>query len=177
MVNGTENRVALVGTGVIGRGWIYVFTRAGCRTRIYDRDPLQIQKTLEWFKQTLKQDVNDGLLSAEKAEAQLARVSTHEDLGSAVQGATYIQESGPERLDIKQSIFSHIDQIADSTAIIASSTSALNINEIAAGLPGIHRCVLAHPFNPPHVIQAVEVMPTQQTDPDVTQRTLDFLKT
>jgi len=177
MVAPVENRVALVGTGIIGRGWIYVFTGAGCRTRIYDSDPLQIQKVLAWFKQTLKQDVNDGFLSAEKAESQMTLVSAHEDLRSAVQGAAYIQESGPERLDIKQSIFAQMDQTADPTAIIASSTSSLDINEITTDLPGIHRCILAHPFNPPHVIPAVEVMPTKQTDPKVTQQTIDFLKT
>ena len=62
--------VALVGTGVIGRGWIQVFAGAGCRTRVYDVDPSQAEKALAWFEEALEQDIADGFITAQEAEAR-----------------------------------------------------------------------------------------------------------
>jgi len=168
--------VAIVGAGVIGRGWIQVFARAGCYIRIYDRDPHQIQKALDWFEEDLRLDVAGGFTTTQRAEARKALVSTHLDLEEALAGAEYIQESGPERLEIKKAIFAEVDHIADKSAIIASSTSTLDINNIAADLSGINRCVMAHPFNPPNIVPVVEVMPTKETDPEIMIHTIEFLK-
>ena len=168
--------VALVGTGVIGRGWMRVFSRAGCRTHLYDNDPSQTRKALAWFEESLKLDVSDGFITAKEAESSRTLVSTHDDLADALSGVQYIQESGPEKLEIKRTIFRLLDQTADPEAIIASSTSSLDMNKIAEGLHGISRCIMAHPFNPPHIIPVVEVMPTRKTNPEVTKATIDFLK-
>ncbi len=176
MVEPTIKNVAVVGTGVIGRSWIYVFARAGCRTRVYDRDLAQTQKALAWFEENLKQDIADRFITGPEAEACRESVSEYDDLRETLSGAEYIQESGPESIEIKQTIFAEIDRTADPSAIIASSTSALDINSIAAGLPGISRCIMAHPFNPPHIVPVVEVMPTRETDPEVTRCTTEFLK-
>jgi len=168
--------VALVGTGVIGRGWIQVFSRAGCHTRIYDTDASQIEKALTWFEKNLEQAVADGVVSHQEAKTRRALVSAHRDLKEALSEAEYIQESGTEKLDIKQAIFAEIDKAANPSAIIASSTSGLDMNDIAKGLPGISRCIMAHPFNPPHIVPVVEVMPTKETNPEVVERTVAFLK-
>ena len=168
-------RVALVGTGVIGRGWIQVFSRAGCKTRIYDPDTSMADAALNWVEDDLNLDKADGLISAEDIKSRLALISVHADLEDALDGAEYIQESGPEHLEIKQSIFARIDQSANQSAIIASSSSGMDINQIASGLPGISRCILAHPYNPPHVTPAVEVLPTEKASPEVTKRAIDFL--
>jgi 3-hydroxyacyl-CoA dehydrogenase len=168
--------VACVGTGVIGRSWIQVFSGAGCRTRIYDASPEQVKNALVWFEEALEQDIADGIVTANEAEARRSLVSAHDNLKEAVRGAEYIQESATERLDIKRNLYAELDRIAPPAAILASSTSALDINDIAAGLPGISRCIMAHPFNPPHVIPVVEVLPTKQTRAAVTTRTMAFLK-
>ncbi|MFH1091255.1 MAG: 3-hydroxyacyl-CoA dehydrogenase NAD-binding domain-containing protein [Pseudomonadota bacterium] len=168
--------VACVGTGLIGRGWTYIFTRAGCQTRIYDQLPSQIDAAMAWFKQALHQDVLDGFITETEASAALRLVSPHTELAEAVRGAEYIQESCAEDLQVKKAVFAEIDQVSDPKAIIGSSASSLDMNEITAGLPGAHRCVLAHPFNPPHIIPAVEVMATTKTDPEVLRRTIEFLR-
>ncbi len=176
MVEGTINKVTVIGTGLIGRGWTHVFSGAGCRTRIYDKDPSQVEKSLVWFEENLKQDIVDGRISNNQAQLQRSLVSAHYDLKEALAGAEYVQESSTEKLEIKRAIFTEVDKATDQSVIIASSTSALDINDIARNLPGISRCIMAHPFNPPHIIPVVEVMPTKETDPKVVEQTTSFLK-
>jgi L-gulonate 3-dehydrogenase len=168
-------RVTLIGTGVIGRGWIQVFSRAGCETRIYDPDARMADSAMKWVEDDLIRDKADGFIDADEIKSRLDLISVHDDLEDALDSAEYIQESGPENIRIKQSIFSQADRISDPSAIIASSSSALDINQIAEGLKGISRCILAHPYNPPHVIPAVEVLPTKKASPGVIKRAMDFL--
>jgi len=171
----TVANVAVVGTGVIGRSWMSVFARAGCRTRIYDRDPKQLNRALDWLEQDLKMDRKEGLLRAGEASALRERISAHTDISEALRGAGYVQESGPEEIALKQTLFSTLDDAAGPNAILASSTSGLNINDISTNLGGAHRCIVAHPVNPPHVIPVVEVLAGSQTDAKVVKRTSEFL--
>lgn len=162
----TIQDVAVVGTGVVGRSWIYVFARAGCRTRVYDRDRAQVSRALGWLEKELPRDREAGLRE---------RVSAHGDLAGAVRGAAYVQESGPEDLSVKHAVFVELERVAVPSAILASSTSALDMTEIAAGLASAGRCVVAHPVNPPHVVPVVEVLGGERTDPDVVERARVFL--
>jgi 3-hydroxyacyl-CoA dehydrogenase len=152
-----------------------VFARAGYQTHLYDRDPAQVEKAVQWLAEDLELDRQAGLLSADQTTALRSRVTVHDELGEALAGAGYVQESGPEQLDLKQSLYAELDRAADPSTILGSSTSALDMTEIAAGLPGARRCIVAHPVNPPHVIPAVEVLPGKQTDPAVVERTCTFL--
>ena len=168
--------VTVVGTGVIGRSWAQVFARAGCATRLYDRDPAQVEKALALFAADLEQDVAEGFETASTAAACVHRVSAHAGLGDALSGSGYVQESAPEDLAQKRAIYAELDRLADPQAILASSTSAMDMTAIAAGLPGAARCIVAHPVNPPHVVPVVEVLPGKATDPDVVARTTGFLR-
>jgi 3-hydroxyacyl-CoA dehydrogenase len=154
---------------------MYVFARAGCQTRIYDRDPKQLNRALDWLEQDLKLDRKEGFLRAVEASALRARISVHTDISEALRGAGYVQESGPEDVALKQALYSALDGAADPNTILASSTSGLNISEISANLAGAHRCIVAHPVNPPHVIPVVEVLGGSQTDTKVVTRTCAFL--
>src|SRR3954447_9242040 len=94
--------VAVIGTGVVGRSWARVFSRAGCRTRLYDGDPAQVERALAWLDECAAGEVVEGWIRAEEAQASHALVSGHIDLAEAVAGAGYVQESSPEQLAIKQ---------------------------------------------------------------------------
>jgi 3-hydroxyacyl-CoA dehydrogenase len=158
--------VAVVGTGVIGRSWVQVFIRAGCQTRIYDENPEQIEKALTWLDQDLE---------AEQADTRRSLVSVHTSLSDALKGAGYVQESGPEQIEVKKAIYARLDEAADPNAILGSSTSAYDMSEIASGLSGARRCIVAHPVNPPHVIPVVEILPGAETDPEVVAQTSEFM--
>lgn len=176
MSNDRPKLVTLVGAGVIGRGWIRVFAGAGVPVRLYDRDPAQGPATLEWLRKDLELDETEGLAPAGTADAILGRVTFEPDLAKALKGADYVQESAPERIEVKQAVYREMDALADPGAILASSTSALDIGEIAGGLPGERRCLMAHPFNPPHILPVVEMLGTPKTDPALLETACRWLK-
>lgn len=167
--------VALVGMGVIGKGWMRVFCDAGCKVHIYDANADQVAKALAWLERSINRDIQEGFITAERGQKSLGFVKGHERLDEALVEAQYVQESCPEQLAHKQVIFAELDEIARPEAVIASSTSGLNINDIARDLKGVARCIMAHPFNPSYVLPVVEVLPTDHTDPMVTKQTIDFL--
>jgi L-gulonate 3-dehydrogenase len=167
--------VSVIGTGVIGRSWMRVFARAGLETRLWDRDPARIEQAWEWYKADLRRLRKElGLRKAETREERrsVVRCATLEE---ALAGTHYVQESGPEDLAAKRELFAELDAAAPPAAILASSTSALDPGAITEGLAGAHRCVVAHPVNPPHVVPVVEVLGGPATDPATVRRTLRFL--
>ena len=166
---------ALVGTGVIGRSWSRVFVRGGCRVRLYDPDPEQARRALRWFREDVALDVREGFVTKDDEAAWRDRVTVHTDLHEALSGAGYVQESGPERIDLKRAIYEKMDQAAEKDAILASSTSALDVNEFAGAVPGAWRCITAHPVNPPHIVPLVEVQSSAKTKPEVQEKTIAFL--
>ena len=171
----TFTTVAVVGSGVIGRSWANLFLRAGCRTRIYDRDPAQVEPALDWLNSDLDRDLRDGVIDEPERQERSKRVSSCNSLSEVLSGAAYVQESGPERLDLKQALYQDLDRLASSETILGSSTSTLDMSDIARDLPGAARCVVAHPFNPPHMIPAVEVVPGLQTSPETVEAACAFL--
>lgn len=170
----TVRDVAVVGCGVIGRSWARVFVRAGCRVRLYDGLPGQSERALAWLDETLAAERALGTIGEGEARAQRALAVACAGLVEALDGVAYVQESTPERLPAKQPIYAELDRLASPDVILASSTSALDMTAIAAGLPGAHRCVVAHPVNPPHVIPAVEIVPGAATSAETVERAAAF---
>ncbi len=154
-------RVAVVGSGVIGRSWTAVFARAGCATSVFDADERQLERALAWLRE-------HSLSGSEHVRA----CST---LEQAVDGAAYVQECGPEQLPLKQSLFAELDRLAPGSAVLASSTSAFDMRDISEATRHSERCVVAHPVNPPHIIPVVEVLGTARTSPDTIARACELL--
>ena len=168
--------VAVVGSGVIGRSWIRVFARAGCETRVFDPDPEQSARALDWARHSAREDEARGFIDAGAADDEGRLIRRCEALDDALPGAGWVQESGPETLAVKQRIFAGLDAAAGPGTILASSTSAHDMSRIAEGLAGADRCVVAHPVNPPHVIPVAEVLPGERTRPEVLTAALAFLE-
>src|SRR5262249_53454191 len=98
----------------------------------------------------------------------LTAVST---LAEAVGDADYVQENTAERLDVKRQVYAQMDAAARPACILASSTSTIPASAFSEGLEGRHRCIVAHPVNPPHVVPIVELCPAPWTSADVVART------
>ncbi len=175
MSSAIPGRVALVGSGVIGRGWIRVFARVGAEVVLYDSDPRRGEAALAWLRDDLAASVDEGSITQVQASGMAALVTAEADLAKALQGVDYVQESVPEDLALKQAVFAELDRLAAPETILASSTSALPIDEIVAQTPGARRCVMAHPFNPAHLMPAVEMLGASTTDPAVLQQACDWL--
>ena len=105
-----------------------------------------------------------GLASDPAAAAKRLKVAA--SLEDAVAGAELVQESGPERLDVKRDVFARLDAAAAPEAILATSSSFIVTSRFAEGLKGRHRCLVAHPVNPPHVVPIVELSGAPFTTPD-----------
>jgi 3-hydroxyacyl-CoA dehydrogenase len=160
--------VAIIGCGLIGRAWANVFARAGWAVRLWDPNPDVLASAPDAIKRTLSDLAVHGLVRDPAAAAQ--RLSAHATLEDAVAGVDLVQENGPETLDAKVETFARLDKSAPPQAILASSTSAIVASRFTEGLAGRHRCVVAHPVNPPHLVPVVELCGAPWTSDDTRAR-------
>ncbi len=174
-VMGPTTRVALVGAGLVGSAWAIVFARAGLRVALYDADGAQLTRALDWLVQQLGELAAQRLID-EPVQQVLARVHAARSLAEALDGADHVQESIVERLDAKQALFAAMDAIVAPTVVLASSTSAFPTSELAAGIPGRARCIVAHPVNPPYLVPLVEVCGAPFTSTATIARTLGLMR-
>ena len=155
--------VAAIGGGVIGGGWVAAFLGTGRAVRLYDPAADAAKRIGDHVAGAWPQMVALGLAQAD--DDWRARFSVHGDLAAALDGVDFVQESTPEREDLKRALFAQFDQIVPADVLVASSTSSLAITSLQAGLASAARFVLGHPFNPVHLIPLVEVGGGDQTDP------------
>jgi L-gulonate 3-dehydrogenase len=151
-----RERVAIVGSGLIGRAWAIVFAGGGCDVALYDAVAGVADKARTLVAEGLDELAAHGLVADPKAAA--ARVRAAEGLDDALDGATFVQESTPEKVEVKREIFTELDRLASPDAILASSTSTIVASAFTENLAGRHRCLVAHPVNPPHLVSLVELV-------------------
>ncbi|KEQ53231.1 3-hydroxyacyl-CoA dehydrogenase NAD-binding domain-containing protein [Sphingobium chlorophenolicum] len=147
--------VAAIGGGVIGNGWVAAFLGSGRAVRLHDPMPGAGERTRAHVAGAWDQMVELGLARAD--DDWPSRFSMHDIVADALAGADFVQESTPERTDVKQALFAELDRLTPADVLVASSTSSLPITELQAGLAHADRFVLGHPFNPVHLIPLVEV--------------------
>ena len=164
-------RVAVVGTGVIGASWAARFLAGGLDVIATDPSPgaeerLRADVAAHWPTVSAF-----GLADGASPE----RLTFTADAAAAVADADFVQENGPEREDVKLALFATLDEAARPDIVLASSSSTLMPSEIARGCP-IHpeRVIVGHPFNPPHLIPLVEVVPGEKTTDEAVDRAMAF---
>lgn len=160
--------VAIVGTGLVGQSWAMLFARAGWQTRLHDPVPGAAAQALRLCEAGLQMLSAHGL--CDEPAAAMARITVHTALAEALDGADFVQESGPERIEVKRATFVELDRCAAPDAVLASSTSGLPCSSWSEGLPGRRRCLVGHPVNPPHLIPLVEIVPAPWTADEVVAR-------
>ncbi len=169
----SDNRTAaIVGGGVIGGGWAARFALMGWDVRIFDPDPEAERK------------ISEVLAGAERALPMLydapmptrGQITFHSDLAEAVNGVAYIQESVPERLDLKHKVFAQIQDACPEDAVLASSTSGFKPSELQDGALRPGQIVVAHPFNPVYLLPLAELVPGEGGDPATTERARQILR-
>ena len=155
-------RVTSIGAGPIGAGWAAHFLARGYDVCAYIHDP----KERESFDAILDTAwISLSALGLEKGAAR-DRLSVTSDLNMAVQNTDFIQESAPERIEIKQALYKTLGEIVPSHVVIGSSTSGLTMTDIQQNCATPERCVIGHPFNPPYLLPLVEIVGGKQTSPD-----------
>jgi 3-hydroxyacyl-CoA dehydrogenase len=161
-------RVAIIGSGLIGRAWAMVFARAGWDAAMYDAVGGVADKALGLVAEGLDELARHGLVRDPKGAA--ARVRAAKSVADALDGVSYVQENVPETLDAKRAIFAELDALAAPEAILASSSSAIVASLFTESLAGRARCLIAHPVNPPHLVPIVELVGAPWTAPETIAR-------
>ena len=164
--------VGVIGGGLIGASWAAIFSKSGFNVFVYDPFPdvfetykLRVTSFLEELKSI------DKTINIEESLNRISANVTIEDLCSNVE---YIQESAPEILSVKQELFAKLDNLAPDEVVIGSSSSAMPISSITQNLKGQHRCIIAHPANPPHLIPCVEICPGENTSNKTIENTKEI---
>src|SRR5262244_900292 len=164
-------RIAIIGTGVIGASWSALYLAKGLQVVATDPAP-NAEAALRKFVETAWPALQRLGLSPGASQSNLKFTT---DLAQAVAGADLVQENGPERIDFKRKLYGQLDALLASDVIIASSSSGLTMSEIQVGAASHpQRCVIAHPFNPPHLIPLVEIVGGAKTSEETIQRAAEF---
>lgn len=166
-------RIALIGGGLIGQAWAIVFARAGHTVMMYDASPVIIEQAQSRIASRLEDLAKFNLV--EDPKAVLGRIGYAIRLGDAVIGADYVQESVPEKVDVKREIYGELDRSVGKDTIIGSSTSGIPASAFTESIACRSRCLVAHPINPPYVTPLVELCPAPWTDKTVVDRTHDLM--
>ncbi|MGS0893323.1 3-hydroxyacyl-CoA dehydrogenase NAD-binding domain-containing protein [Burkholderia stagnalis] len=158
-------RIAIVGAGVIGASWAAFYLSKGFEVVATDPAPQADAR------------LRDALAAflGERADELAPRLGFDADLARALDGVDFVQENGPERLDLKRALYRQMDDVLPAHVPIASSSSGLRMSEIQTACEKHpERCLIAHPFNPPHLIPLVELVGGDATGPDVIARAKAF---
>jgi 3-hydroxyacyl-CoA dehydrogenase len=170
MVNTQIRNVAIVGTGLIGASWAAQYLASGLDVIATDPAPNAEANLRKCVDEAWKLLTVVGLASG----ASRDRLTFTADMKEALSKADFVQESVPERLVLKAKVFAQMDEFAPPDSILASSASGITMDIIQSGCKHPERCVIGHPFNPPHVIPLVEVVGGAKTSEAVIERAMTF---
>ncbi len=165
-----------MGTGTIGASWATFFASKAFPVKMYDVDASILEKGVQRAKENLSTLVEYGLLDKSTLDRAIGNIHSVNNLGEMVEGADYIQESVLENYEVKKKVFQELDSLTSADVILASSSSGLLMSEIQSVTDKPERCLIAHPFNPPHLVPLVELVPGRQTDPELVQFVKGFFE-
>jgi 3-hydroxypropionate dehydrogenase (NADP+) len=169
-------KVAVIGTGVIGSAWVSLFAQKGYDVTAYSRRPETREKGYRQVCTNLDFFVGKGILSTQDRDGALQRIKFVAEISDAVREADFIEECSGETYEVKIPTFQEMDRFAPATAIIGSSSSGLSMTEIQKPLVHKERCIVTHPFNPPHLIPLIEVVPGKDTSQGTVDMSIKFME-
>lgn len=164
------SKIAFIGTGIIGAGLAVNALAAGNECTLYDVVDLQTAK--DRIKGIFDTMVEAGAYTQEKADEAYAHALFTNDMKEAVEGAVFIQEAVPERIELKRSVFKQIQEITGAAPVISSTTTALMPSELQEGALYPEKILVGHPYNPSYILPLIEIVAGKQTS----QETVDAAK-
>ena len=167
---------AVLGAGTMGHGIAQVLAMAGIETRLFDVAPEAVEAGLAKIQANLDKGVTRGKVEEEARAQALAALTGASELSAAVEGAQVVIEAAPERMDLKQSIFSDLSEFSAPDALLATNTSSLSITEIGQVCSQPERVVGMHFFNPVHIMKLVEVVRTDASSDEAVQCAMDLAR-
>jgi L-gulonate 3-dehydrogenase len=162
-------RVAVIGSGRIGRAWAIVFARAGFDVNLHDADQGMLDSALPAIGDSVQDLAEFGLID-EPVQRIVGRVTPRAMLADAVRDVELVQENIAEVVEAKSALFAELDRLTARGTLLASSTSGIPASMFTERLPGRARCLVAHPVNPPSLVPLVELCGAPWTSPETLSR-------
>jgi 3-hydroxybutyryl-CoA dehydrogenase len=159
-------RIAVLGAGTMGHGIAHAAASADYDTRLFDVSPEALAKARVAIETIVHKGVELGKTTAADGDAILRRLGTTTDLTAALDGADFVIEAAPERIDLKLALLADVDRLAPPHAVIATNTSALSISELAGATRSATRVAGMHFFNPVHKMKLVEIVRALESAPE-----------
>jgi 3-hydroxybutyryl-CoA dehydrogenase len=168
--------VAVIGSGLMGRGIAYCAAAGGLRTALHDVSAEALDRALSRIRLDLDEGVARVKLTAADASAALGRITLERDLEAAVRGADFVIEAVPEDIKVKLETFARLDSLCPDEVVLASNTSALSVTEIAAATRRPQRVLGMHFFNPVPKMKLVEIVRALDTGDGAIAATVDVAR-
>ena len=162
--------VAVLGAGTMGHGIAHVSALAGCSVTLYDVSAEAADRGLANIRRNMDKGVDRGKLDAAARDAALPRVRAVADLKEAVLGADLVVEAVPEKLALKQELFSTLEPWVGEDTILGTNTSSLSVGTIASVTRRPERVIGLHFFNPVHIMKLLEIIVAEKTSDEVLAR-------
>lgn len=161
--------VAVIGAGTMGAGIAQVCAQTGWQTRLYDAFPEGLQKGMDSISAFWEKGIARGKTTEQQKSEWSANLSLHGDMSAAVSGADLVIEAVPEVMELKQSIFSQLEEMAPPHAILATNTSGLQIGDIASATECPERVIGMHFFNPVPLMALLELVRHESCSDDTVE--------
>jgi 3-hydroxyacyl-CoA dehydrogenase len=174
MNKGQFQKIGILGTGTIGTSWAAFYASRGMKVKLFDINPENLNKGLTKTVQCLNDLLKFDLADKKIIEEAPNKIQAVNGIVTLVEDVDLVHESVFENYDVKKEVFAQVDGLTSPSTIIASSSSGLLMTEIQKVMTHPQRSLIAHPFNPPHLIPLVELVPGKQTDPEVIKAMYDF---
>lgn len=169
------NRITVLGSGIMGHGIAQVSAMAGYNVTLRDIDQSFLDKAMEKIQWSLNKLVEKQKITTNQAEDILGRILPVVDLREALRGADMLIEAVPEDMNLKRKVYKEINQCSETKTIYASNTSTLPITELGELTNRPEHFIGLHFFNPPQLMQLVEVIPGKLTNQDITDKAKDYV--
>lgn len=176
MVIAAWRNVLIVGSGTMGQGIAQVTAGAGFVTRLYDVEASRIEHAITSIKHSTDRLVQKGKMLNEARSEMLGALVASPDLARAASDVDLVIEAAPEQMDLKVEVLGKVKALAPERAILGSNTSSLSITEIGTRIAAGHRTIGLHFFNPPPVMELLEVVRSLHTDEATIEACLAFAK-
>jgi len=164
-----------LGTGSMGYGTALVFARAGYDVRMYGRSAASIEKGFQSIQSALATLCSHKMIGEAEIPVIISRIEGVTTLQEAAKGADFVIESVAEDLNVKREVFARLDELCPPHAVFATDTSGLSPTAIAGGIDRKDKFVVAHFWNPAHLIPLVEVVPGRETSHETMDLTLKLM--
>ncbi|MCJ7746615.1 MAG: 3-hydroxyacyl-CoA dehydrogenase family protein, partial [Desulfobacterales bacterium] len=156
-------KISVIGAGIMGHGIGQTFALGGYEVILNDISEELLEKAIQRIRSNLNTFIEFGITTPDSAKEALLRIKTNKTLKDSVKESDFIVEALPEVMDLKKNVFKALDEYCLPHAIIASNTSGLSLTEMASEIKRQDQVVIAHWWNPPHIIPVVEIVRGQYT--------------